>query len=172
LKPLELTEAILFALHTTMNYPNKSHCIVALLVGVLVTPLGCKREGVNGSSAPPVALLPAEDKTTDQLRTSLETLILNRQFAAATDRLRRADVDLLVADARGRGDLRWVAIAEDTVALPGLDERILFQASPIEYWELPGTSDAILDVPWQATATRFAQDYNERLRLSLEESPP
>jgi len=171
LKPLELTEAILFALHTTMNYPNKSRCIVALLVGVLVTPLGCKREGVNGSSAPPVAL-PAEDKTTDQLRTSVEALILNQQFAAATERLRRADIDLLVADARARGDLRWMAVAEYGIELPGVNDQILLQITPNEYWELPGTSDAILDVQWQETATRFAEDYNLRLQKALDESPP
>lgn len=169
---MERTDALRIARLPGMNDLTKqSSWLVALLVCVLVVCLNCKRQGDNSSQVPPV-VLPGEDKTTEELRTSPEALILNRQFTAAADRLRRADIDLLVADARARADLRWMAVDEDTVVLPGLNDQVLLQSTSDEYWTIPGTSDAILDVEWQNTATRFAEDYNQRLQRSLEEAPP
>lgn len=124
-------------------------------------------------SSSPVRLVSEEElpSSVQQLRGQLEFLIQDEQYDAAADVLRRIDVTQLVDKAVQANDLRWMAIYEDDLVLPGLGENTRVTAKGNEYWVIPGTSDAILSLGWQVTATEFARKYNTLLQKSASLEP-
>lgn len=110
-------------------------------------------------------------RNVQQFRSTIESLIRDGQYEQATDVLRRMDVSMLVNQAVQANDLRWMAIYEDDLVLPGLDETARITARGDEYWVIPGTSDVLFYPSWQGAATTFAHQYNTLLQKSTTSSP-
>lgn len=94
-------------------------------------------------------------------RTEVEQLIADERYADAARYLQRADPQRQ-ADYDGSG---YMAVAEDLILLPGVHPDVYYNDGPDD-WEIPGTSDAILDKAWQDAATDFATRYNLIRRAS------
>jgi hypothetical protein len=100
----------------------------------------------------------------ETFREVLTELIAEEKYAVAVAYLAAADPELQAAH-DGSG---YLAVAEETIFLPGVDEGEVGFFDDSRDWEMPGTSDVVLDEPWQSAATEFAEAYN-RIRAAEEE---
>jgi len=104
------------------------------------------------------------DYQPETFRSDIERLIESGDYGSATKLVNEADPQTQ-AHHDGGG---YLAVAEDLIYLPGIDSSIFYE--PDRDWEIPGTSDAILDRDWQDAATEFASKYNRiRHEMNTEE---
>ncbi|UUO07804.1 hypothetical protein M4951_05705 [Blastopirellula sp. J2-11] len=133
-----------------------------LLVVVFSGSNGCREQEKS---------LPTVDSNTLEIggdtklfRQVIEQRITDKQYSAAVEIMNQAEVRSLVEHSDKSQDFRWMAVYEDALVFPGLDDMLAVNAPLSDYWILPGTSDAIVDPQWQATATKFAAQYNQLLQ--------
>jgi hypothetical protein len=110
---------------------------------------------------PETVVAPLHDPET--FREVLTELIADEKYDVAVAYLAAAEPELL-ASHDGSG---FLAVAEEGIFLPGVDEGEVGFYDESRDWEIPGTSDTPTEEsePWQAAATDFAAEYN-RIRAA------
>ena len=97
----------------------------------------------------------ASEYQPETFRADIETMVRNEQYRDAIRLLVQADIDVqLDHDEEG-----YLLIAEDLIYRPGVPDEFSFPEHGD--WEIPGTSDAVINKAWQEAATSFARRYNE-----------
>lgn len=146
--------------------------ILLVTTGTLAIFLGDMSLSGDGRESIATERITLEARNIIRFRAEIETLVSEHKFNQATEALLATEVTTLVDQSVTAGDLRWMAVYEDTLVLPGLDESIAIQARPADYWVIPATSDAIIDARWQTTATDFAKQFNRRLQQAKKGEEP
>ena len=91
----------------------------------------------------------------ETFRVDVEGMVRNEQYRDAIDLLTQVDIAVqLDQDEKG-----YLLIAEDLIYRPGVPDEFSFPED--DDWEIPGTSDAVINAAWQEAATSFARRYNE-----------
>lgn len=91
----------------------------------------------------------------ETFRADIETMVRNEQYRDAIRLLAEVDIAVqLDQDEEG-----YILIAEDLIYRPGMPDEFSFPEDGD--WEIPGTSDAVVNEAWQDGATSFARRYNE-----------
>ena len=91
----------------------------------------------------------------ETFRTDVGEMIQNEQYRDAIRLLSQVDINVqLNHDEEG-----YLLIAEDLIYRPGVPGEFSFPEDGD--WEIPGTSDAVINEAWQDAATSFARRYNE-----------
>ncbi|PQO36924.1 hypothetical protein C5Y96_07110 [Blastopirellula marina] len=138
--------------------------IILVIIGILAAILRYVSLSGNGKESVDNERITLETRNITRFRAEIETLVSERKYHQATEALLTTEVTTLVDQAVTSRDLRWMAVYEDTLVLPGLAESIVIQSRSADYWVIPGTSDAIIDARWQTTATDFAERFNRGLQ--------
>ncbi|QDT74572.1 hypothetical protein I41_37690 [Lacipirellula limnantheis] len=120
-----------------------------ILVVAAVLLAGCSEPN---NSPPAAQSIPPYAPST--FRIDVTRLIGDHRYQEAAAYLHSADAERQAVHDRSG----FIAVAEDAIVLPGAPADAQFDAK--RDWELPGTSDAVIDVAWQAAATKFAEAYN------------
>lgn len=128
---------------------------VAILPGLMVW----SRRNANPFVPPP-----------DQLYSRLAKFVEERDFRAAWLVLDNVNTEAQARYAVKQKDFRWMAVQEDTLVVPGVDERAAIALTPSDVWIMPGTSKSDENFDWQWTATEFAKQYNESLKTEIVQS--
>lgn len=137
--------------------------VIVVTVSVLVF---FWRNGIGNDYSPPTRSKTNEQQYSDiqGVRDNISSLIREQRYSQATNFLLKLDIHPLVEKSVAIGDLRWMAVYEDTITFPGIDDSVAAGFNRSDYWVMPGTSDAILDLKWQLAATEFSKQYNVQLQ--------
>lgn len=134
---------------------------------MLLACIGCKEQGLN---RPPAPLT-----TVDDLMSSVESALARNEYAQVSHLLDSVDAErLAAAECNSSSHVRYVAIAEEAILIPGLpvdvENEILREK---DYVEIPGLGDdSPIPDPYREdvfqSARRFASEYNSSLAQLLE----
>jgi hypothetical protein len=132
-----------------------------LILVSLVVVAACNKPTPAPVAAAPVAVtyVPAT------FRADITRHIVAKDYASAVALVTAANVNQQLAQDR----TGYIAIGEDAIVLSGIENQVQYNAS--RDWYVPGTDDAIQDMPWQKTATNFARQYNAARLVQVQAKP-